>query len=58
MTTANLDMLRHYRPRQNVLDRPVEPGHGHEVIGHHEILLPMLRQMILEAGGPRPQEEV
>lgn len=49
MHTANFDMLRHYRPTQNVLTRPVEPGHGHAVTGHHEILLPLLRQAVLEA---------
>jgi hypothetical protein len=48
MTTANFDMIPHYRPRQNVITRPVAPGHGHEVIGHHEILLPLLRQAVLE----------
>lgn len=46
--TANFDMLRHYRPTQNVLTRPVRPGHGHAVIGQHEILLPLLRQAVLE----------
>lgn len=49
MHTANFDMLRHYRPTQNVVTRPVQPGHGHTVIGQHEILLPLLRQAILEA---------
>ena len=49
MTTANFDMIPHYRPRQNVITRPVAPGRGHEVIGHHEILLPLLRQAVIEA---------
>lgn len=48
MHTANIDMLRHYRPMQNVISRPVQPGHGHAVIGHHELLLPLLRQAVLE----------
>ncbi len=48
MTTANFDMMRHYRPSQNVITRPVAPGRGHEVIGHHEILLPLLRQAVIE----------
>ncbi len=47
--TANFDMLRHYRPTQNVVQRPVAPGHGHAVIGQHEILLPLLRQAVIEA---------
>ena len=57
MTTANFDMIRHYRPRQNVVTRPVAKGRGHEVIGHHEILLPLLRQAVieqLEAAGSKP----
>ncbi len=48
MVTANLDMLRHYRVQQNVLSRPVRPGKSYQVTGHHEILLPMLRMMILQ----------
>ncbi|HUU85274.1 MAG TPA: hypothetical protein VM243_17380 [Phycisphaerae bacterium] len=48
MTTANFDMLGHYRPRVNVVRRPTASGRGHEVIGHHEILLPLLRQAVIE----------
>lgn len=48
LTTVNLDMLRHYRPAQNVVGRPVAPGRGHDIAGHHEILLPLLRQAIIE----------
>lgn len=48
MATANFDMIRHYRPSQNVVIRPVSIGLGHEVIGHHEILLPLLRQGVLD----------
>lgn len=46
--TANFDMLRHYRPTQNVILRPVRPGHGHQVTGHHELLIPLLRQALVE----------
>ncbi len=49
MTTANFDMISHYRPHQNVLTRPVVSGRGHQVVGHHEILLPLLRQAVIEA---------
>lgn len=49
--TANFDMLRHYRPTQNVLTRPVDPGFGHAVVGQHEILLPLLRAALVEALG-------
>ena len=48
MTTANFDMMRHYRPHQNVITRPVSDGRGHEIIGHHEIMLPLLRQALIE----------
>lgn len=48
MRTVNLDMLRHYRPHQNVLTRPVGKGMGIEVVGHHELTLPLLRQALIE----------
>ncbi len=48
LTTVNLDQLRHYRPAQNVVGRPVAQGRGHDLAGHHEILLPLLRQAIIE----------
>lgn len=48
MTTANLDMVRHYRPSENVIGRTVKKGHGHHLTGHHEIMLPLLRQLLLE----------
>lgn len=49
ITTANLDMIRHYRPSENVIGRPVKKGRGHQITGHHEIMLPLLRQAIIEA---------
>lgn len=48
MKTANFDMIQHYRPMQNVVTRPVPPGDGYWVTGQHEILLPLLRQAVLE----------
>jgi hypothetical protein len=48
ITTGNLDMLRHYRPRVNVLERPAE--RGFDVAGHHEIVLPLLRLLVLDDG--------
>lgn len=54
MNTVNLDMLRHYRPAQNVLTRPLVHGRGYDLIGHHEIMLPLLRQAIIEAQDARP----
>jgi deoxyhypusine synthase len=43
---ANLDMIRHYRPKVNVLDRPTG-GKGLDITGHHEMLLPLLRLGVL-----------
>ncbi|HNO76656.1 MAG TPA: hypothetical protein PKN33_01245 [Phycisphaerae bacterium] len=49
MVTANFDMQRHYRTTENVIRRPVSAGHGHQVVGHHEILLPLFRHAVIEA---------
>jgi len=51
MNTLNMDMIRHYRPAQNVLTRPVVKGRGFDLAGHHEIMLPLLRQAIIERLG-------
>ncbi len=45
MMTAVLDMIRHYRPTQNVVVRP--PGEGLQLIGQHELLVPLLHQAVL-----------
>ena len=45
VVAANLDMQRHYRTGANVIGRPV--SRGIELIGHHEINLPLLRQAVL-----------
>jgi hypothetical protein len=45
-TTINMDMIQHYRPRQNVLTRP--GGEAFALTGHHEIMLPLLYQAIIE----------
>lgn len=40
---ADFDMIRHYRPRLNVVERPTaEGGAGYSLTGHHEILVPLL----------------
>jgi hypothetical protein len=42
-TTCDFDMIRHYRPRVNVVQRPtLEGGTGFEITGHHEIMIPLL----------------
>jgi hypothetical protein len=46
-TTANFDMIQHYRPRMNVVLRPTAgKGRGYTVTGHHEIMVPLLAAMI------------
>jgi hypothetical protein len=42
-TTANIDMLSHYRPAQNVVNRTAAlNSEGYNIIGHHEIMIPLL----------------
>jgi hypothetical protein len=46
-TTANFDMIQHYRPRMNVVQRPTKNGgKGYMFTGHHEIMIPLLCAMI------------
>lgn len=45
LATADLDMIRHYRPGRNVCERPV--SESYRLTGHHEILLPILRLAVL-----------
>jgi hypothetical protein len=41
--TAVFDMIRHYRPTVNVMQRPTQnEGKGYYFIGHHEIMIPLL----------------
>ena len=48
-TTANFDMNFHYRPMQNVVCRPTAgAGCGYYIVGHHEIMLPLLAQAVIE----------
>ena len=49
-TTADFDMQRHYRPRENVVRRPVlAGGEGYEITGHHELMIPLLGWAVAEA---------
>lgn len=43
--TVNMDMIRHYRPETNVIKRPAKQGYT--IIGHHEIMLPLLYMGIM-----------
>ena len=43
LTTVNLDFVRQYRPQTNVVARPTAgTGRGYSLIGHHEIMIPLL----------------
>ena len=49
ITTVNMDFLSHYRPLTNVVRRPTQKGgKGYTLIGHHEIMLPLLVAAVQE----------
>jgi len=48
LTTANLDFVRMYRPLTNVVARPTAgTGRGYSLVGHHEIMIPLLAAAIV-----------
>jgi hypothetical protein len=50
ITTVNLDFIRHYRPSVNVVERPTRlGGRGISLVGHHELLVPLLAAGVIEA---------
>ncbi len=52
LTTVNMDFQRHYRPQVNVVERPTAgTGAGVTLIGHHEIMFPLLIAAVLEEIG-------
>jgi hypothetical protein len=49
ITTVNLDFVRHYRPTVNVVQRPTaRGGKGLSLVGHHEIMLPLIAAGVIE----------
>ena len=50
LTTVNIDFLRMYRPQTNVVTRPVAgtSGAGISLVGHHEVLIPLLAAAIID----------
>jgi hypothetical protein len=60
ITTINMDFQRHYRTQVNVVERPtLGTGSGINLIGHHEIMFPLLIAAVLEAlaeGGSKCQD--
>lgn len=67
LTTVNCDFVRQYRPERNVVERPTRrAGRGISLIGHHEILVPLIAAGVVERhamlaagdvrGGARPSK--
>ena len=53
VTTVNLDFMRHYRPLTNVVQRPTaRGGTGINLVGHHEILFPLIAAGLIETLDP------
>lgn len=52
LTTVNLDFQRHYRPQTNVVSRPTAgTGRGYSLVGHHEIMIPLLAAALGKSEG-------
>lgn len=50
LTTVNMDFVRMYRPQTNVVSRPVAGlGKGYSLVGHHEIMIPLLAAALIDA---------
>ena len=50
LTTVNLDFIRSYRPQTNVVARPTAgTGRGYSLVGHHEIMIPLLAAALVES---------
>ena len=50
LTTFDFDMIRHYRPAENVLKRPtLLGGKAVHITGHHELMIPLLVRAITES---------
>src|SRR5690242_2003772 len=53
-TAADMDFIRNYRPRMNVVDRPTrDGGRGIVLTGHHELMFPLLVAAVREDLGRR-----
>lgn len=49
-TTVNMDFIRQYRPTTNVVQRPTQfGGKGYSLVGHHEIMFPLLAAAVIES---------
>jgi hypothetical protein len=53
ITTVTMDFLKHYRAETNVKTRPTAfGGKGYYLIGHHEIMFPLLAAAVLKPFSP------
>jgi len=51
LTTVTLDFVKLYRPQVNVVSRPTAGvGRGYYLVGHHELLIPLLAAALVESG--------
>jgi hypothetical protein len=51
LTTVNMDFVRLYRPSTNVVARPVAGvGKGYTLVGHHELMIPLLAAALVDGG--------
>ena len=49
LTTVDMDFVRLYRPQTNVVSRPVAGiGRGYSIVGHHEIMIPLLAAALID----------
>jgi arginine dihydrolase ArgZ-like protein len=49
LTTVNLDFIRSYRAQTNVVLRPTAgSGRGYSLVGHHELMIPLLAAAVIE----------
>jgi hypothetical protein len=50
LTTVTLDFAKLYRPQVNVVSRPTSGiGRGYYLVGHHELLIPLLAAALVES---------
>jgi len=56
LTTVNLDFVRGYRAETNVVRRPVArgSGRGYSLVGHHELMIPLLAAALIDADDGSP----
>jgi hypothetical protein len=56
-TAADMDFVRNYRPRMNVVERPTQGGgRGIMLTGHHEIMFPLLIAAVREELARAPRQ--